>query len=164
LFKGETLISNHNVTDSLESLNICEIFNGEIIESMAISTFCVVSVSAKGVQTAVSLSDRLEILKQELILRKVQLPVVLMIDGHRSRFHHIAADWFSRNQDYIIPFVLPPNTSTWSQPLDKINQSYHARPNAAKDEYKRLIAVQRNCDPDEVMLTQRVSHCVSLLL
>jgi hypothetical protein len=156
LFKCEKLHENHDVTEKLKELNITEVFTNKIIEESKISTYCTVSATEHGVQTAQTLAGRLDILVKELQGRSITLPVVLMIDGHKSRLHEIVAEWFNRNKQSIIPFLFLPNTSTWSQPLDKMNKEYHRVGNIVREEYKELIAKAKKVDKNNVILTQQV--------
>jgi phage pi2 protein 07 len=162
IFTASTLNSNHEVTDRLKELCMEESFTERFEETTKMSTHCVVSATANGVQTAESLSARLDVLVKELTERKITFPVVLMIDGHKSRIKDIAARWFSDNYKFIIPFMLLPKTSTWSQPLDQINRTYHEVSRSAKNEYKLFLAYQQGKEKKDIVLTQQVSS-VSVL-
>jgi hypothetical protein len=98
-------------------------FTDTINEEAGYSTYGLVSNTECGMQTGVSLLERLELLDTELTARKIVRPVLLMADKHASRFsEHVAA--FCKEKEIDL-FFEPGGTSGFLQALDQYNKKFH---------------------------------------
>lgn len=158
ILETEQLTSAHDVTDDLSSIGFSrsDPFNNSINESMSCSTFLLVSPTSSGVQTTSSLKHRLEMFHQELKLRKVKLPFVLMLDNHKTRFNEEVARWCLSHKGDIILWVACPNTTSWAQALDQMNHRFHQYSHRAKREYMKQMSLRNNSRPFDMKLHQKV--------
>ena len=88
-------------------------------------------------QTATSFKARMIMLLNEVNARHIQLPVVLMLDNHGSRYTEEMLSWFDDHKEEIRPWTEKANTSSWAQALDQLNHKFHLEMHKAKKRYKR---------------------------
>jgi len=81
------------------------------------------SAAAKGYQTGASWLHALKAFDEYLDKEKIQRPVVLMLDGHASRFDIDVLRFCREKQIHV--FLSPPDTTGLTQPLDQINAALH---------------------------------------
>ena len=83
-----------------------------------------VSTTKSSYQTGDSYLASLRMLDEYITEKKIQRPVVLLTDGHSSRFSVEVLTFCRKRQ--IHQFVSPPDTTSVTQLLDQINQSLHS--------------------------------------
>ena len=114
------------------------------------STYSLVSLTEKGVQTGESFVEFLRFLRIQIDARNVALlaanqkpiefPVVYLGDNHGSRFHEEVLKITDPDDPAFIGILLDfeeSNTSQFLQMWDQINRAAHAAYNKGKDEYKK---------------------------
>ena len=90
-----------------------------------------ISTTENGFQTHSSLLDVYKFFNEYLIKNQIKKPVVLISDGHSSRFDEKVLRFMRENQIFL--FLLPPDTTSVTQLLDQINQALHAQYRKTKD-------------------------------
>lgn len=91
-----------------------------------------ISSTENGFQNGKSCLQFYKIFDQYLTDQNVKRPVVVMTDGHSSRFD-LEVLRFCQEKE-IIQFVSPPDTTGLLQPLDQINAKFHTSYNEATKE------------------------------
>jgi hypothetical protein len=90
---------------------------------------CLISITEKAMQTDKSLSDRLLLLISEVRERGVELPVIIITDGHSSRMGELTGKALSK---FVLRMWLDMgDISNWRQMWDQLFQGFHA-------EYERI--------------------------
>ena len=90
-----------------------------------------ISVTEHGSQTGKSLLRFYQELDKTLTSNKITRPVVVMTDGHSSRFDLEVLRFCDEKQ--IFQFLSPPDTTGLLQPLDQINSMLHTAYNESKE-------------------------------
>jgi hypothetical protein len=143
-----------------------DMFEDTIHEHSRVSTYGMISTNDHGVQTGITLLERLKMLKLELIHREVPSPVLLLSDNHSSRETIEVLEWLEDNsysegvvdlylqyvpvvfalkykEHYEIHIVTEPaNSSGFLQALDQYNKKKEAA-EGVKYEMRRAEVVQR---------------------
>ena len=114
------------------------------------STYSLVSLTDKGVQTGSSFADLLRFTRLQIDARNVallaaghkpiELPVVFLSDNHGSRFDEEVLEMTDPDLPTFIGILLDfeaSNTSQMLQMWDQINKAAHSSYNKGKDEYKK---------------------------
>ena len=114
------------------------------------STYSLVSLTDKGVQTGSSFVDLLRFVRLQIDARNVallaaghnpiELPVVFLGDNHGSRFDEKVLEITDPDMPNFIGILLDfeeSNISQMPQMLDQINKAAHSSYNKGKDEYKK---------------------------
>jgi hypothetical protein len=114
------------------------------------STYSLVSLTDKGVQTGESFVDFLNFLVLQIKARNaaliavghepIQFPVIYLGDNHGSRFHPEVLKMTDPDDADFCGVLLDfeeSNTSQFLQMWDQINKAAHAAYNKGKDEYKK---------------------------
>ena len=83
----------------------------------------VISTTERGSQDHNSLLAAYKVLDQHITKMDIKRPVVLLTDGHSSRFNFEVLQFCCEKQ--IRMFVSPPDTTGVTQLLDQINQKLH---------------------------------------
>ena len=78
-----------------------------------------ISTTDSGMQVQVSLLDAYKMLNTYLEENSIEKPVVLLSDGHGSRFDDTIMEYL--HQEEIILFIGPPDTTNIIQLLDQTN-------------------------------------------
>ena len=108
-------------------VEVCQvIFKGKGITSRMFNPKIpnlLVSTTKKGVQDKESLEAALKYFNECMEKKNAKKPIVLVTDGHSSRFSHSSLVYLSR--EHIEMFLGPPDTTGLTQLLDQINQSLH---------------------------------------
>lgn len=122
---------------------VCQVIfsskNGRINSSMAPKS-CVesvpnllISTTENGYQEGTSFQKLVKTFDKYLDKEKIKRPVVLLSDGHSSRFN-VEALTFLLDKN-IKMFISPPDTTAVTQPLDQINAKLHTSYANEIDEY-----------------------------
>ena len=90
-----------------------------------------VSTTENGVQTKESLLAAYKEFDEYLTEMDIERPVVLVTDGHSSRFDYEVLEFLEKKQ--IRLFLTPPDTTGLLQLLDQINQMLHRSYKVCKD-------------------------------
>ena len=100
----------------------------------------VVSTTPHGVQDHHSLLSFYRRFNKYLEDAKVQKPVVVLSDGHSSRFNAEVFNYLRKNE--IMLFISPPDTTSVTQLLDQVNKSLHeAYRNKKKELYSSTESI-----------------------
>ena len=84
-----------------------------------------ISSTENGVQDHNSLLDSYKLLVRILTEKGVQRPVVVLSDGHSSRFDCHVLQFLQENSMRL--FISPPDTTGVTQMLDQVNQALHSK-------------------------------------
>ncbi|KAK3263969.1 hypothetical protein CYMTET_27261 [Cymbomonas tetramitiformis] len=115
-------------------------FTNEIHETQRVSTFLLISPAEKGVQTGHTLAERMDMLDKEVSARGLLRPIIILTDGHKSRF---SDEVLSKCREYQFRmYVERSNSSQFLQALDQFNKKFHNQYNKAKKNYKKEKASQ----------------------
>ena len=90
-----------------------------------------VSNTENGFQTGKSCKSFYELFDKHLTRNNIERPVVVLTDGHSSRFDLDVLRYCAEKK--ILQFVSPPDTTGLLQPLDQINAKLHSAYRTAKD-------------------------------
>ena len=91
-----------------------------------------VSTTETGIQDHTSLLESYKEFNNAIVEAGIQKPVVLLSDGHTSRFDESVLQFL--DDEEIRLFIGPPDTTGVTQLLDQINQSLHTEYRAMKGE------------------------------
>ena len=91
-----------------------------------------ISATDRGSQDHESLLECYKFFNQYLIQTQVVKPVVLLSDGHSSRFDYTVLKFLMENN--IRLFISPPDTTGVTQLLDQVNKTLHLRYKTAKED------------------------------
>ena len=91
-----------------------------------------ISTTENGVQDHVSLLAAYEEFNSYLTQNNVQKPVVVLNDGHSSRFDVDLLEFAAREGIYI--FLGPPDTTSITQLLDQVNAMLHSSYRLTKEQ------------------------------
>ena len=105
-----------------------------------------ISATDRGSQDHQSLLACYKQFNQYLTEAEVQKPVVLLSDGHSSRFYYEVLRYLKDND---IMFISPPDTTGVTQLLDKINQLLHLK---YKNEKERLFTSMSTLNREAFMI------------
>lgn len=138
------------------------------------STFSLISLTEKGVQTGDSFVEFLRYLRLQIDARNValisagheaiKLPVIYLGDNHGSRFHETVLKLTDPDDPAFIGILLDfeeSNTSQMLQMWDQINKAAHAAYNKGKDEYKKQYKSKCCVPPDSMTACARVARALS---
>ena len=102
-----------------------------------------ISLTKNGVQDGSSLLDAYRYFNECIEKRGVQKPVLVLMDGHSSRFDYDVLKFCSKNNIHL--FVGPPDTTGVTQLLDQINHKLHHEYRLAKnDTFMSHESINRN--------------------
>ena len=106
-------------------------------------TNLLVSTTEHGVQDHNSLLDFYKFFDQKLTEQNVERPVVVLTDGHSSRFDISVLQYCREKQ--IRLFVGPPDTTGVTQLLDQVNHSLHHHYRQGKSQlFSNLMTIDRS--------------------
>jgi hypothetical protein len=147
------LIAREHLTESLlprGDYQLDKVFNNQIFEHAAISSYSLIHNNKAGCQTQKSLKDAMEMLDKELRAREVPRPVVVMSDCHESRYGKELLAWCKSVGIFF--FFEKPKTSGFLQALDQYNRKFHIEYNKGLREYRITEGYSRGCPAEEVNL------------
>ena len=134
----QIILPQIKLTDDL-AIEAGAVFTNEIHESQLVSTYLLVSPTEKGVQTGDTLAERMDMLHREVTARGLSRPIIILTDGHKSRFSHKV---LTKCREYNFRmYVERSNSSQFLQALDQFNKKFHNQYNKAKKNYKKEAAV-----------------------
>ncbi|KAK3277363.1 hypothetical protein CYMTET_14622 [Cymbomonas tetramitiformis] len=136
----QVIFAQSRLSDNMAIEEARHIFTNQIHEAQHISTFLLVSPTEKGVQTGDTLGDRMDMLDKEVTARGLPRPLIILTDGHKSRFSHQV---LSKCREYQFKmYVERSNSSQFLQALDQFNKKFHNQYIKAKKNYKKEKVVQ----------------------
>lgn len=140
----------HPMVSCASDVYICHvIFSGKGINSKMAPKSAVekitnflVSTTDNGVQCHNSLLDFYKLFDQKLAKQNVERPVVVLTDGHSSRFDISVLQYCCEKQIHL--FVGPPDTTGVTQLLDQVNHSLHHHYRQCKSKlFLNLMTINR---------------------
>ena len=90
-----------------------------------------VSTTENGSQDHKSLLAFYKLFDRHLIAKKILRPVVVLSDGHSSRFHYTLLRFLREKEIHL--YISPPDTTGLTQLLDQINKALHEHYANAKE-------------------------------
>ena len=119
----QVILAQAQLADNLAIEAGRKVFANEIHEAQKVSTYLLVSPSAKGIQTGTTLGERMDMLDREVTARGLKRPIVILTDGHKSRF---SGEVLRKCAEYKFRmFVERSNSSQFLQALDQYNKKFH---------------------------------------
>ena len=123
----QVIFAGKSITSNMVPDGVCE-----KIKHLLIST------TENGVQTAKSLLEAYKLFDKYLTERGVERPVVVISDGHSSRFDYDLLSFLDNAK--ILLFLSPPDTTGLLQLLDQINQMLHRCYKDCKEDMFTLLS------------------------
>ena len=126
-FAGDTAMCQVIFAGKGLTSHMCPEAAAEMIENLLIS------VNENGVTDHNTLTAAYKQLSDAITLRNVTLPVVIIADGHNSRFGEDVMSHCTKT--HMDQYLLPPDTSGLTQLHDQVNHLLHARYEEMKEEF-----------------------------
>eukprot|EP00958_Prasinococcus_capsulatus_P023688 scaffold3586_cov404-Prasinococcus_capsulatus_cf.AAC.26 len=115
-----------------------EVFTEKIDEEAKFSTYGMVALTERGMQTGQTLLESMRQLDSELSARGVKRPVVIMSDQHASRFDADVLEFCAEHSMRL--WLEKPQTSNLFQELEQIEGQFHTRYRREAKQAKEAIA------------------------